>query len=132
MLKETQSMTRGKVLIVEDDRDICEVLTELANCEGYLVDSAADGAQGLASLQNGARPDLILVDAQMPVLSGLQFIAGVRASERLRTIPMILMSASKPRSLGQADGFLPKPMDIDLVCELFKKYCPLAAHTELA
>ena len=63
-----------RVLVVDDDRDIRELLVELLGGEGYLVSSAADGRQALWEA-HAHRPDVILLDLMMPVMDGYQFRA---------------------------------------------------------
>ena len=101
-----------KILVVDDDRSLCDLITDLLTGEGYEVTCAHDGLEALAAIE-GDPPDLILSDVWMPRLDGLGLAA--RLAERRLGIPVVLMSAAhRPRQpLGQA--FVPKPFDIDLL-----------------
>jgi CheY-like chemotaxis protein len=116
------------VLIVEDDYDIRQVLTEILEEEGYAVLGAANGLEALELLHKRADiPKLILLDLMMPVMSGWQFVAEQRADSRLANIPIVVVSADgnlqqKATSL-KADGYLRKPIEIDAVLQVVERYC---------
>src|SRR5258708_307681 len=81
------------ILIVEDDISICTVITEILQDEGYLVASVENGAEALAYLQQHIHPQLILLDLNMPVMTGWDFRAQQQCDPRLAEIPVIIMSA---------------------------------------
>ena len=85
-------MGQATVLVVDDDRDIRALLTTLLNNEGYKVLESADG---LAAIKTASqeRPDVILMDVSMPVLSGLEVLKRLRGSPATKTIPVILVTA---------------------------------------
>jgi CheY-like chemotaxis protein len=82
-----------QVLIVDDDRDIREVLGELLVDEGFNVEAAWNGETALARLEAGFRPDVIVLDLMMPVMDGLTFRAVQLGNQRLRDIPVIGLTA---------------------------------------
>ena len=103
-----------KVLVVEDDPDIRELLTLYFVAKGHEVEIAADGQEALVQLQR-AQPDLILLDVILPKLDGWSVLTAVRAQSR---IPVILLTSLddtddviKGLSLG-ADDYLRKPFEI--------------------
>ena len=103
-----------KVLVVEDDPDIRELLTLYFVAKGHEVETAPDGQEALAQLQR-VRPDLILLDVILPKLDGWSVLTAVRAQS---TIPVILLTSLddtddviKGLSLG-ADDYLRKPFEI--------------------
>jgi two-component system response regulator MtrA len=103
-----------KVLVVEDDADIRELLTLYFEAKGHKVETAADGKQALAQVQQ-VKPDLILLDVILPKLDGWSVLTAVRAQSR---IPVILLTSLddtedviKGLSLG-ADDYLRKPFEI--------------------
>lgn len=116
------------VLIVEDDFDIREVLADVLEEEGYVVAEAANGYEALEVLRRpDARPRLILLDLMMPVMSGWQFVAEQRQDPELSSIPVVIVSADgnlqqKATSLG-AQGYLRKPIEIDLLLDSVRQYC---------
>src|ERR1022692_1948666 len=84
------SGTRGNVLVVDDEADIREGLEMLLTSEGYAVDLAQNGAEGLHRMENRGY-DLVLLDLMMPDLSGLDVITEVR--KRDRETPIFLITA---------------------------------------
>jgi CheY-like chemotaxis protein len=104
-----------RVLIIEDDADIREALTELLQAAGYECTSAANGAEGLALIRQH-RPDVILLDLMMPVMDGWQFRALQRWDSTIADIPVVVMSASdRDAVLEGAAASLPKPYTLDEV-----------------
>ena len=81
------------ILIVEDDSDLREALSEVLRDEGYSVESAADGREALDRLRRDLRPSLILLDLTMPVMNGWQFRAEQRRDPALSEIPVVVLSA---------------------------------------
>lgn len=112
------------ILIVDDDAVSREVMAMTLEMQGYAVASAADGAGALSALRlaaaagPGGFPDLILMDAQMPGLSGVELMAALRAAGARR---VVAISASDPgeRVREAADGFLLKPVGPEAVAALF-------------
>ncbi|MBL8932860.1 MAG: response regulator [Kineosporiaceae bacterium] len=79
-------------LVVDDSRAMRSILTRLMTNLGFDVAQAGDGAQAMAVLDAGARPDVILVDWNMPVMDGLTFIKQVRAREEFREIALMMVT----------------------------------------
>ncbi|HEX7488066.1 MAG TPA: response regulator, partial [Anaeromyxobacteraceae bacterium] len=75
------------ILIVDDDRDIREGLADILGLAGYLVRTAANGKVALEEAQE-RRPDLIILDLMMPVMSGWKFLEAQRRHPRLASIPV--------------------------------------------
>lgn len=110
------------ILIVEDDRDIRDVLAEILSEEGYQVLVAEDGADGLRRLAEGPQPDLILLDLMMPRMDGYQFREEQRKNPAWSAIPLVLLTAGvetsdKITALGALD-VVRKPVKIDFLLEL--------------
>jgi CheY-like chemotaxis protein len=81
-----------RVLVVDDDRDIRELLVELLASEGYEVASAPDGRRALAEAR-ARRPDVILLDLMMPVMSGWEFREAQLRDPALADIPVVVVTA---------------------------------------
>ncbi len=103
-----------RVLIIEDDRDIVELVRyNLAN-EGYQVNAAHDGSTGLATLKKSP-PDVLLLDLMLPKLSGLEICREVRRDESLNRLPVLMLTArgdEADRVVGLemgADDYVTKP-----------------------
>jgi len=98
------------VLVVDDDRDLCDLLAALLTAESYRVHCVYDGEAAWAAVQQES-PDLILSDIKMPKLDGVTL--AVRLAEAASGIPVILMSAGYDDWAGVASLFLRKPFEID-------------------
>ena len=108
-----QTATTPRILIVDDDRALCQLLAEYLRREDFVVDVAHDGEAALALLRNQAtRPDLLILDVMMPGRDGLDTLRELRMQHRL---PVIMLSAKgEPvdRIVGLelgADDYLSKP-----------------------
>ena len=106
------------VLVAEDDGDIRLMMLTLLRMKGYKTAEARDGQETLEVAQ-GLRPDLILMDLQLPRLNGIAVARFVRQTEVLRRVPIIVVSAHDParhRNLALAagcDAYVQKPIDFD-------------------
>jgi len=107
----------GVVLVVDDERYIVDLLTDLLQDEGYHVLRASDGQAALEILSQQL-PDLVVADVMMPRIDGMRLLAMIR--EQNRNLPVILMSAAVT---PQSDGvtFLRKPFDIDVLLALIER-----------
>src|SRR5262245_13288693 len=88
----TPSSGRLRVLVIEDERGLTEPLVYNLQREGYEALVAHDGQEGLRKAQT-LLPDLILLDLMLPGLDGTDIIRELRAGERTRDIPIIIISA---------------------------------------
>jgi CheY-like chemotaxis protein len=107
------------VLLIDDDLVSREVAATLLTLNGYTVHTAEGGSGAIRSLAAaGLQPGVILLDAQMPGLSGAELIAELRNHT---AAPVYLISASQPppEIASAADGFLLKPFDLDALRKLF-------------
>ena len=84
------ALTRGRILIVDDEEDIRESLETLLTIEGYSVDMAVNGTTGLDRMARSSY-DLVLLDLMMPDKSGMEVLAEVR--QRDRETPIFLITA---------------------------------------
>jgi DNA-binding response OmpR family regulator len=109
-------MPDASVLVVDDDPVIRRMLQLSYESEGFQVATAADGVEGLEALRANP-PDILILDIMMPKLDGMKVMDELKADERLKSIPVILLSA-KATSLdidlglkaGAAD-YVTKPFD---------------------
>lgn len=102
------------VLVVDDERYIVDLLTDLLEDEGYVVQRAYDGVAALEQIER-REPDLVVADVMMPRLDGLSLYNEIR--QRNGKLPVILMSAAVTPRSGDA-LFIPKPFDIDALLDL--------------
>jgi DNA-binding response OmpR family regulator len=107
---------KGRILIVDDDQHAVEILTRMLEREGYECIGVAGGPEALEALHRQA-VDVILLDVMMPGMDGLQVCDRLREDEKLRQIPVILVTAKddmETRSKGMALGvseYLTKPVN---------------------
>lgn len=102
------------ILVVEDEFDVQQVVADVLRDEGYEVQVCGDGREALVSLRK-QRPDLVVMDTMMPILSGPQVLEEMAKSTELKEVPVILMCetalpSSEPR-LWRA--FLRKPFRLE-------------------
>jgi signal transduction histidine kinase len=104
--------TARRILLVEDDIDLCEALGETLEQHGHTVVSAADGEDGLRRMRE-FRPDVVVLDLMMPKVDGWQFRIAQRGDPALVATPIVVISASdSPAALAvDADLYLRKPLD---------------------
>jgi CheY-like chemotaxis protein len=108
---------RASVLVVDDDEAIRDVIAEVLRDEGYCVTCAENGEQALAEIRV-SRPDLILLDLMMPVLSGWEVLEEIAADERLVNVAVVVVSA-----MAGPAGYehLLKPIDLDRLLDTVKR-----------
>jgi two-component system, OmpR family, response regulator VicR len=105
--------TSSKILIVDDAPDFCESLAWLLNDEGYKCRVAGNGQQAI-DLLGAERPNLILLDWEMPVMNGLEFLTKRSRVASLRSIPVLVLSAAvniEKSATALKASFLQKPLD---------------------
>lgn len=114
-----------KVLVVDDDRDNREQITELLDAQGYFASSAENGAQAIALLEGGLDPDLILTDLMMPVMSGWDFCEALKKSPGWRSIPIVVLCgmAADQRGKLQVDDAFEKPTDVAKLLQRIAELC---------
>jgi DNA-binding response OmpR family regulator len=106
------SLRVARVLIIDDDSDIRDAVTEVLSFEGHEVFGAAEGEQGLVRCRL-VRPDLVLLDLMMPGMNGWDFLKALRREEAIAEIPVVVVSALGRVPELQVAGFLPKPFGLD-------------------
>ena len=110
-------------LVVDDSRAMRSILTRLLGGLGFDVAQAGDGAEALAVLDAGTRPDVILVDWNMPVMDGLSLIKAVRARDDLRDISLMMVTTESEqgqivRALAAgAHEYVIKPFTDEVIAE---------------
>lgn len=106
------------VLIVDDDPEITALLTELLTGDGLRCETASDG-RAAVEMALALRPQLVLLDLSLPLISGDEVFARLRADHRTRYIPIVFLTAAANRKavishlLAGGDDYVTKPFDID-------------------
>ena len=120
----------GVVLIVEDDADTRHMLATCLELQGYDVLTAANGREALDCLETRT-PTLLLVDLMMPVMDGMEFRDAQRRHPRASAVPFVVFTAvAHGRQIAErigADGFLPKPVQLNELFEVVSRFSPPAA-----
>ncbi len=111
-------MDKKKILIVDDEQDLLEIMNERLRASGYEVATAADGVSAISVAQR-EKPDLILLDIGLPAGDGFSVIRRVKSLGPIALTPIIVITAldaftNKERALeAGAKAFFQKPIDID-------------------
>ena len=102
------------VLIVEDDRNIAELLQMYLEKEGYAVTTASDGGQGLQKFRS-IKPDLVLLDVMMPVMDGWSVCRAIRTESQVPIIMLTAKGETDDKITGLktgADDYITKPFEM--------------------
>jgi two-component system, cell cycle response regulator DivK len=123
----------GRILVVEDHADNRQILRDLLTSAGYDVVEAHDGAMGLA-VAAAEKPDLILMDIQLPVIDGYEATRRLKADPALRHIPIIITTSyalsddeAKARAAG-CDAYVAKPYSPRHLLAKIREYFPCMSH----
>jgi CheY-like chemotaxis protein len=101
-------------MIVDDDRDIRETLAEVLEDEGFLVVTAANGAEALDLLASAPLPNVILLDLMMPVMDGFEFRVAQKMAAELAPIPVVIITAggAPPGGALEPTAVVRKPLNV--------------------
>lgn len=111
------------ILIVDDDADIREVLTELLRCEGHSVFPTGNGLEALETVKSLKKTHLIFLDMMMPIMDGRTFLDKLCGQPSICSIPVVVLSASaSPRDAHGARAFIKKPVDLPVILECVELY----------
>jgi two-component system, chemotaxis family, chemotaxis protein CheY len=122
----------ARILLVEDDDDIREVMQEVLVSEGFGVEVAKDGIEALGKLDGARRPPLILLDMMMPKMDGETFLKVLRDRPAMADIPVVVISgnaAARDKASGlRAAACLVKPFELDELLGVVRRLTQPAAH----
>ncbi len=137
MYSDVRTMATRRVLIVDDEADVRKVLTDILRAVRYAepleIEAVADGRDGLDAVVR-QRPDLVLLDLQMPRMDGLALLKQIREIEP--RLPVIVISATQENKLSSealrsgAVAYLPKPFDprhVEMLVTMFLDSTKLGA-----
>ena len=110
------------ILIVDDETEIRESLEEFLSDEGYVVDSAADGADALEKLTSEKPPCVVILDLLMPLVSGNEVYDKMQEDPRLSKIPVII-STSDPSRAPSGSTVMKKPINLERLLGAVRRYC---------
>jgi CheY-like chemotaxis protein len=110
----------ARVLVVDDELDIREAVTEVLSYEGHEVITACEGAEALRKCV-ALQPDLVLLDLMMPGMNGWEFRLAQLRDPAIADIPVVVLSALGRVSNIDALAFLPKPFGLDDLLDLVRR-----------
>ncbi|NCP86255.1 response regulator [bacterium] len=119
--------SRATILYVEDNPDNRTLIRRVLSADGFTVFEAPSATEALKKLQT-LRPDLILMDINMPEMDGYTLTARIRELPNMGGIPVIALTANvmkgdKEKSLeAGCDGYIQKPIDIDTITEQIERF----------
>ena len=120
-------MVERRILYVEDNRENRILIKRVLEAEGYTVDEAADGLSGLKMAQEN-RPDLILLDINLPDIDGYEATKRLRKMNGISGVPVVALTANvmqgdREKSLeAGCDGYIQKPIDVDQLPNQIESY----------
>jgi len=121
-------MSKGKILIVDDDPVQIQLLDKRLTEAGFEVSSAVDGLDALATIGK-VKPDLVVLDIIMPEINGYDVCYQLRFNQEYEKIPIIIVTETDQQiedNIGQRINieYLKKPIDIKLLIDKIKKFLP--------
>ena len=128
-------VTRSRVLVIEDDFDIQQALGQVLEEDGFEVDFARDGAEGLSKIHASSdKPSVILLDLWMPGMDGFAFRKAQLASDETADIPVVVVTAAgvaptEMAALGLA-YVLRKPVDMEILLRVARRLSSRSAQTQ--
>ena len=117
---------KKRILIVDDEDDLRNMLKFRLEAMDYDVSEAADGHEGLDRARSG-RPDLIILDLMLPKMDGFKVCRMLKFDEKYKHIPIIMFTAraqEKDKQIGKemgADAYITKPFDPDILLDKIKE-----------
>jgi CheY-like chemotaxis protein len=113
---------RGRrVVVVEDDEDLRELVVQVLSDSGFESEGCADGRAALEALRRpGGTPAVVLLDLEMPVMNGWEFRHAQLEDPLLAAIPVVVASSADPTSIP-ADAYLAKPYELGELCQVLAR-----------
>jgi CheY-like chemotaxis protein len=104
----------ARVLVVEDEETLADVLQDVLNGAGFQVQLARNGVDAWRKIEAG-EADLLLLDLMLPLLDGRGLLERLHGSERLRELPVVVLTSASRQALGgqRVQRFLEKPVSFD-------------------
>ena len=120
---ECEADCQGHLLVVDDETGVARGLEALLRARGYVVEVAFDGQQVLDRLDQDPLPQLVLLDYNMPEMDGDEVLEHMRASERLKDVPVLMVTASSIdlARLKRVSGLLRKPYPRQLLFKMIEQ-----------
>ena len=112
------------VLVIEDDRELREMMMHMLDTCGIGIRTAPNGLTGLLQLRQEPRPKLVLLDLMMPVMDGWEFRRRQLADPAIADIPVVVLSALSPVHYADLEpaAVIPKPCDFNRLIEVVRRF----------
>ncbi len=123
----------SKVLVIDDDPAVCELISRSLQKDGFQVTIATSGAEGLRMAQELV-PDVITLDVMMPEMDGWAVLNTLKTHPQLNHIPVVMVTIVDDKNLGYALGateYLTKPIDRDRLSDILRHYKPQGDQNEI-
>lgn len=126
---------KKRILIVDDEPDFSMIVKKNLEKEGFEVELAYDGAEGLAKVRNNP-PDAIVLDVMMPEIDGYKVCSTLKSDDKYSNIPIVLLTAVASHVTStryshydgmstEADDYLPKPASAEQITDSIKRLLKL-------
>ena len=128
-VEEQNGDVNRTILVVDDEQEIRETLTEALEYEGYTVAAAANGQEALDYLRANPAPCLVLLDLMMPVMNGYDCLRAVSSDPALRSVSVLIVSAAARDEIDAATksssavGVLAKPLTLKALLDAVEQFC---------
>ncbi len=120
-------MRTKKILIIDDEAHLADLVSSFLSSNGYETDTAYDGDTGLEKART-VSPDLIILDVQLPNMDGFEICSVLKGDEEFSRIPILLFSSKgsdnykKSGEYAHADAYLTKPIELDSLLAEVRKF----------
>lgn len=125
-------MHQVTILLAEDNLVVSDAVSDTLAAQGWRVEACPDGAQALRLIEGDIHFDALLLENDLPGVSGLELTRRVRALAHRRLIPVVIFSASEARLEAEragADAFLRKPEDVSRIVRTLARLVSEAGRT---
>ena len=128
-------MEAQRILVVDDDPDIVEMLADILELEGFEPLTAANGTEALTIARNDS-PFLILLDVMMPDIDGFLVCEKLKEDSSTKEIPIVMVTAKRDSAsyldaiTVNADGYISKPFEISEIMKEVNKWLPAKGEAE--
>ena len=127
-----EPVTSGKIVVIDDDESMCELIRLHLKNAGYQVSVAEDAIEGGHAVLRTS-PDLIIVDVNMPYMNGYEFVSALKSDPQTKEIPVLFITTNDDvgeyaKALG-AVAYLKKPLVPDRLLEVVALLAPRAPYT---
>jgi CheY-like chemotaxis protein len=120
-----ESAESKRVLVVEDEPYLCDLIADVLEAEGHVPSKAANGLDALTRITE-EKPQLILLDLMMPVMDGWEFMAVLRSNPAWQDIPVVIITAvydvERTQKESGARAVITKPFDIDQLIDVVNSF----------